>query len=205
MSAQPQPRLTPEQYLEIERAAELRHEYFNGRMFAMSGASYRHVIVTGNLSYALRNCLRKRPCTVLTTDLRLRVSPGGLYTYPDLVVLCGEPKFVDDQTDTLLNPLLIVEVLSPSTEAYDRGFKFAQYRTLESLQEYALVSQTEPRVEVFRRQSGRDWLLSESIGLDAACRFESVGCAVALAEVYDKVTFGGDEPNPGAARPSPGA
>ena len=202
MSAQPQPRLTPEQYLEIERAAEIKSEYYNGRMYAMSGASYKHVLITGNLAYRLRNCLEKRPCTVLTSDLRLRVAPGGLYTYPDLVVVCGEPKFADNQADTLLNPLLIVEVLSPSTEAYDRGFKFAQYRTLESLQEYALVSQQEPRVEVFRRQSGGEWLLSESVGLDAACRFDSVDCALALGEVYDKVTFGGDEV---PSRPSPGS
>jgi Uma2 family endonuclease len=201
VSAQPQPRLTPEQYLEIERAAEFKSEYYNGRMYAMSGASYKHVRITGNFAYRLRNCLEKRPCAVLTSDLRLRVAPGGLYTYPDLVV-CGEPKFADNQADTLLNPLLIVEVLSPSTEAYDRGFKFAQYRTLEPLQEYALVSQQEPRVEVFRRQSGGEWLLSESVGLDAVCRFDSVDCAVALAEVYDKVTFGGDEI---PSRPSPGS
>jgi Uma2 family endonuclease len=202
VSAQPQPRLTPEQYLEIERAAEFKSEYYNGRMYAMSGASYKHVLITGSLAYRLRNCLEKRPCTVLTSDLRLRVAPGGLYTYPDLVVVCGEPKFADNQADTLLNSLLIVEVLSPNTEAYDRGFKFAQYRTLESLQEYALVSQQEPRVEVFRRQSGGEWLLSESVGLDAACRFDSVDCAVALVEVYDKVTFGGDE---APSRPSPGS
>jgi Uma2 family endonuclease len=188
--------------LEIERAAEFKSEYYNGRMYAMSGASYKHVVITCNLSRELGNILKKRPCTVLTNDLRLRVAPGGLYTYPDLVVVCGEPQFADNQADTLLNPLLIVEILSPSTEAYDRGFKFAQYRTLESLREYALVSQQEPRVEVFRRQSGGEWLLSDSAGLDAACRFDSVDCAVALAEVYDKVTFGGDEV---PSRPSPGS
>jgi Uma2 family endonuclease len=155
----------------------------------MSGASYRHVIITSNLGRELGTALRQRPCVVGTSDFRVRVAPAGLYTYCDVVVVCGEPRFADDSTDTLLNPVLLIEVLSPSTEAYDRGFKSAQYRTLETLQEYALVSQTEPRVEVFRRQSGGGWLLSESVGLQAVCRFESVECSIALAEVYSKVKF----------------
>src|ERR1700687_5113392 len=162
MSAHPQPRLTPEQYLERERAAQdVRSEYYNGRVYAMSGASYRHVMLISSLSHHLRNALGTSPCSVGTNDLRVRVSTDGLYTYPDVVVVCGEPRFVDGLADTLLNPILIIEVLSPSTEAYDRGFKFAQYRTLESLQEYALVSQSEARVEIFRRQPSGDWLLSE--------------------------------------------
>lgn len=121
------------------------------------------------------------------------MSPNGLYTYPDIAVVCGPPKLLDGHKDTLLNPILIAEGLSPSTEAYDRGFKFAQYRTLESLQEYALVSQTEPRVEVFRRQSSGDWLLSEAVGLDSICRFESVNSSVPLSEIYANIAFG-DEP-----------
>jgi len=189
MSAQSQPRLTPEQYLEIERAAEFRSEFYNGFMYAMSGGSYKHAQIIGGLVRELGNALKKRPCSVVPIDLRLRVSPSGLYTYPDAIVICGEPKFADDQKDTLLNPTLIVEVLSPSTEAYDRGFKSAQYRTLASLQEYVLVSQAEPRMEVFHRQSDGHWLLSEAIGLESTCRFESLGCAVALADVYDKVNF----------------
>ena len=110
------------------------------------------------------------------------------------MVVCGDPKFVDDRRDTLLNPALIVEVLSPSTEAYDRGFKSAQYRTVESLEEYALVSQSEPRVEVFRRQSGGHWLLSEAVGLAAVCNFESLDCALPLADIYAKVTFSPSDP-----------
>jgi Uma2 family endonuclease len=194
MSAQAQPRLTPEQYLAEERAAEFRHEYYNGQMYAMSGGSYQHGQIIGNLTTRLSNRLERRPCSVVPNDLRLRVSPDGLYTYPDVIVICGEPKFADDQHDTLLNPALIVEVLSPSTEAYDRGFKSAQYRTVESLEEYGLVSQSEPRVEVFRRQSGGHWLLSEAIGLEAVCHFESLDCAVPLAEIYAKVTFSPDDP-----------
>jgi len=189
MSAQPQARLTPEQYLEIERASETRSEFFNGRMYAMSGGSYNHVRIIGNLAFELRNAMKQRPCEVVTSDLRVRVSPCGLYTYPDVTVVCGEPEFADDQKDTLLNPVFIAEVLSPSTEAYDRGFKSAQYRKLESLQEYALISQAEPRVEVFRRQPGGDWLLSEAAGIDAACGFDSLGCRIALADIYGKVTF----------------
>jgi len=193
MSAQPQPHLTPDQYLEAERAAEFRSEYYNGHIYAMSGGSYRHAQIIGGLVRELGNALKNRPCSVVSSDLRLRVSPDGLYTYPDVVVICGDPKFADDRSDTLLNPTLIVEVLSPSTEAYDRGFKSAQYRTLESLEEYVLVAQAEPRVEVFRRQPGGHWLLSEAIGLEAVCRFESLECAVPLADIYDKVTFSPDD------------
>jgi Uma2 family endonuclease len=194
MSAQAQPRLTPEQYLDAERSAEFRHEYFDGQMYAMSGGSYQHFQIIGNITAELHTSLKKRPCSVGSSDLRLRVSPDGLYTYPDVIVICGEPRFADDRLDTILNPALIVEVLSPSTEAYDRGFKSAQYRTVESLEEYALVSQAEPRVEVFRRQPGGHWLLSEAIGIEAVCHFESLDCAVPLAEIYAKVTFSPDGP-----------
>ncbi len=189
MSAQPQPRLTPEQYLESERAAEFRSEYYCGQIFAMAGGSYQHFQIIGNVTGELHAALKKRPCSVGSNDLRLRVSPQGLYTYPDVVVICGDPRFADNQQDTLLNPTLIVEVLSPSTEGYDRGFKFAQYRTVESLEEYVLVAQAEPRVEVFRRQRDRHWLLSEAYGLESTCRFDSLDCSLALADIYDKVTF----------------
>jgi Uma2 family endonuclease len=194
MSAQPQPRLTAAQYLAAERAAEFKHEYYNGQMYARPGGSFEHGVIVGNIIAELHAMLTKRPCDVGSSDLRFRVSPDGLYTYADVVVICGDPRFADDQHDTLLNPALIVEVLSPSTEAYDRGFKSAQYRTVESLEEYALVSQVEPRVEVFHRQSGGHWLLSEAVGLEAVCHFESLDCAVPLAEIYSKVTFSPDDP-----------
>jgi Uma2 family endonuclease len=189
MSAQPQPRLTVEQYLELDRASEFRNEYYSGRMYAMSGGSPTHAILIASIGRELGIGLKKGSCQVATSNLRVRVSSGGLYTYPDVVVVCGKIKVADDDKDTLLNPILLLEVLSPSTEAYDRGFKFAQYRLIESLQEYALVSQTEPRVEVFRRQPGGNWLFSEAVGLDKLCRFDSVDCAIPLAEIYDKVTF----------------
>jgi Uma2 family endonuclease len=189
MSAQPRPRLTPDEYLKIERAAEFKSEYYGGHMYAMSGGSYAHGLIIANIVAKLWQGLAGKGCSVTASDVRLRVSALGLYTYPDTAVVCGTPAFADDQADTLLNPALLIEVLSPSTEAHDRGFKFAQYRQLESLREYALVSQIEPRVEIFRRQASREWLLSESTGLDATCRFDSVGCGVALAEIYQQVSF----------------
>jgi Uma2 family endonuclease len=125
----------------------------------------------------------------MASEMRIRVATDGLYTYSDVVVVCGEPKLADNPRDTLLNPALIVEVLSPSTEAHDRGFKFAQYRTIDSLQEYVLVSQSEARVEVFRRQQDNSWLMTETLGLEATCEFRSVECVIPMAEIYDKVSF----------------
>jgi len=133
MSAQPQPRLTPEEYLEIERNAEFRSEYYNGRMYAMAGGSPNHGRIIGNLTGELHAALKKGPCDVIPNDLRLLVSPVGLYTYPDVIVVCGEMQLAEGTKDTLVNPTLVVEVLSPTTEAYDRGFKSSHYRTIESL------------------------------------------------------------------------
>jgi len=189
MIASPQTRITPEQYLEMERAAEFRSEFYNGYVYAMAGASLPHGIITGNFVRAFANQLEKRPCLVVPTDLKIRVSPQGLHAYPDVVVVCGEPKLVDRRNDILLNPTVIVEVLSPSTEAYDRGFKFHQYQLVESLQEYGLVSQTEARVEIFRRQPNGEWLLAESLGLDAVCQFKSIACEILLSAIYLKVNF----------------
>jgi Uma2 family endonuclease len=189
MSAQTQPRLSPEEYLALDRAAEFRSEYYDGHVYAMSGASRTHVLVTTNLSGELRQALKQRPCEVYAVDLRLRVNPNRLYTYPDISVVCGESKLADDHKDTLLNPTVLVEVLSPSTEAHDRGFKFVHYRHLESLQEYALVWQSEPRVEIYRRQAAGDWLLSEVSGLESTCKFDSLGCEISLSEIYYRVSF----------------
>jgi Uma2 family endonuclease len=189
MSAHALPRITPEEYLAIERAAEFRSEYYGGKMYAMAGASHGHVLIVLNLGAELRQALKGRPCEVYPIDMRLRVSPKGLFTYPDLMVVCGAPVFAGDRKDTVTNPVLIIEVLSKSTEAHDRGFKFAQYRTVESLQEYVLVSQTEPRIERFRRQPNNQWILNESVGMDAALSLESIDCQIPMAEIYDKVEF----------------
>jgi Uma2 family endonuclease len=188
MSAQPQLRLTPDEYLELDRASEFRNEYYNGLMYPMSGGTHAHAIIAGNLASALRTA-KGTSCIVTQSDLRVRVSPTGLYTYPGVVVVCGEPQYHDGRKDTLANPTLVAEVLSPSSEAYDRGFKSAQYRTLDTLREYVLVSQTEPRVETFRRLPTGDWLLSESTGLESTCAFESLSCSVPLKDIYAQVSF----------------
>jgi Uma2 family endonuclease len=180
----------------LERAAEFKSEYYNGHMFMMAGGSDRHLIIIGNMQVALAVALEERQCVVTSSDGWLRVSPSGLYTYPDVMVSCGERKFADDQKDTLLNPVVVVEVLSPSTEAYDRGFKAGEYRALESLKEYALVSQNRARVEIFRRHSDGEWRFAESVGLDATCRFDSLDCHIALARIYRNVTFDSEDAAP---------
>jgi Uma2 family endonuclease len=181
--------MTPEQYLEAERAAEFKSEYYNGHMYAMAGGTQVHNFILGNTAAALLPISRRRGCVVNTSDLRLRVSHGGLYTYPDIMVICGPTRFADDQKDTVLNPILIIEVLSPSTEAHDRGFKFAQYRELESLQEYVLIAQKEPRIERFQRQPSGQWLLTEYKGLEAEAHFESIDSRIRLADIYTDVSF----------------
>jgi Uma2 family endonuclease len=189
MSAHPDQKITPEEYLRLERAAEFKSEYYGGYMYAMSGASYVHSVVKGNLEAELRVSLKKRGCAVFSSDLRVLVSPTGLYTYPDVLVVCGTPQFADAQRDTLTNPVVIVEILSPSTELHDRDFKARQYKTVASVQEYVLVSQKEPRVEVHQRQGSGKWVLSDFSGLDAVCRFESLDCAIPLTAIYDSVAF----------------
>ena len=188
MNPQLKPRLTPEDYLAIERGAEYKSEYFNGEIFAMTGASEPHNAIVVNTTIQLGNQLKKRPCRLYANDLRVKVSPTGMYTYPDVAAACGELRFEDGYIDTLLNPSVIVEVLSPSTEAYDRGEKFAHYRRLDSLMEYVLVSQDKVRVEHYTRQAG-GWLLTEISDLDGVLRLASIDCSVRLRDIYDKVQF----------------
>lgn len=185
--AQSQLRLTPEDYLAIERSAEFKSEYFDGEIFAMTDASEPHNTIVTNTVIALGNQLKKRPCKLYANDMRVKVDPTGLYTYPDLVVVCGKAQFDDTHFDTLLNPTLIIEVLSDSTEAYDRGRKFEHYRKLESLAEYVLIAQNRPHIESYRRQPDHHWLLTECDGLDRVLRLDSIDCAIVLAEIYDKV------------------
>ena len=184
--------LTPEEYLALERKATTKSEYLDGRMYAMSGASRAHNLITMNISSGLHAQLRERACEVYANDMRVKVSPTGLYTYPDVVVVCDEPRLEDSVSDTLLNPTVLVEVLSPSTEAYDRGEKFAHYRQLDSLQEYILVSQDCVRVEHYLRQ-GEQWLLTEFSALDDRLYLASIECELSLREIYAKVTFSLDE------------
>jgi len=186
--ASPKSRYTAEEYLALERKAEYKSEFVNGMIIAMAGVSRSHSLILVNLSREVSRQLLGRPCETYTSDMRVRVSPTGLYTYPDLAAVCGEALFDDEHVDTLLNPTVIVEVLSPSTEAYDRGEKFAHYRRLESLKEYVLVSQDKVRIEYFVRH-GAQWLLSEAGGPDETVRLESIGCEFVLRDVYDKVRF----------------
>ncbi|MDG4594949.1 MAG: Uma2 family endonuclease [Candidatus Contendobacter sp.] len=192
MNPQLKPRLTPEDYLAIERGAEFKSEYFNGEIFAMAGASRAHNAIVLNIGSEIRRHLKHRPCKAYVNDLRVKVSPTGLYTYPDLMVVCGKEQFEDAHLDTLLNPTLIIEVLSASTEAYDRGRKFEHYRHLDSLVEYVLIAQHRPHVESYRRQPDHQWLLTECNGLNGTLRLQSIDCDLALAEVYDKVELSED-------------
>lgn len=189
MSAIPKTKLTVKDYLEFERNSEIKHEFFNGEIFAMSGAKRNHNKIVGNLSGLVWQHLKGKDCEFYPTDMRVFVPSTGLYTYPDLVVVCGEPQFQDDVFDTLLNPILLIEVLSDSTESYDRGKKFQHYRSIETLQEYVLVSQNEARIEKYVRHGDGFWLLSEAVGIDSEIEFASIGCRVALSEVYDKINF----------------
>ncbi|MBI3249121.1 MAG: Uma2 family endonuclease [Deltaproteobacteria bacterium] len=187
MSLQPQPRITPEEYLALERKALYKSEYLDGEVFAMSGASREHNLISFNISGELHPQLRHRSCEAYTNDMRVKISPTGLYTYPDVIVVCDEPQFEDAEVDTLLNPTLIVEVLSPSTEDYDRGGKFEYYRTLPSLREYLLVAQDRCHIVHYTRQKDGTWLLAETTRIEDQLRLPSINCNLSLAEVYAKV------------------
>jgi Uma2 family endonuclease len=186
--SEPNRRLSPEEYLALERQSETKHEFLNGEIFAMTGASLQHNRIVSNVGGLLYSQLHGRPCEFFLGDLRLRVDATGLYTYPDLVVVCGEPQLVADaELDTLLNPTLIIEVLSPSTEAYDRGKKFAHYRTIASLVEVVFISQEQVEVERYSRQSGGGWLLLEANRLEDRLPLPAIGCELPLTAVYERV------------------
>ena len=193
MSTRPKPFLTPEQYLASERAGDRKHEYYRGEVFAMVGASFEHVGIAANLVALLHGQLQGSPCRVFSSDLRIKVSRTGLYTYPDVGVVCDQPEFDDEHNDTLLNPRVIFEVLSPSTEGYDRGKKFAHYRTVVSLAEYLLVSQDQPRIEQYVRQADNDWLLHEATNLTETIQLPSIECDLTLSDVYANIEFGEPE------------
>lgn len=189
MSSQPKTRLTPEEYLAIERAAETKSEYFDGEMFAMSGASRKHNLIAGNIFRQIGNQLQGKPCEAYINDMRVYVPATGLYTYPDVVAVCGEPRLIDKEFDTLLNPTLIVEVLSKSTASYDRGNKFMHYRTIEPLAEYLLVAQDEYKVEHSAKQSDGRWILTDIRGVENTINLDSINCALSIREAYDRVSL----------------
>lgn len=189
MSALPKRAWTAEEYLAFERASDEKHEFIDGNIYLMTGASREHNLVVFNLATILGNQLRERTCEAYINDMRVRVQ-GRDYAYPDLVVVCDPPEFEDPHIDTLLNPTLLIEVLSPSTEQYDRGKKFESYRALKSLREYGLIAQDRPHIERYVRQAAGMWMLSEVNGLDASLELGSISCTLALTDIYAKVTFG---------------
>lgn len=193
MCAVPRHYLTPEEYLTLERQAETKSEYFQGEVYAMAGASPRHTLIAANTVALLVLGLKGRPCTVHGSDLRLKVPATGLYSYADVTVVCGKAQFEDRHQDVVLNPTVIFEVLSRSTEGYDRGEKFEHYRTLESLTDYVLVSQRRPLVEHFARQADGSWVLKPYAGVESTVLIPSIGCDLPLADMYDKVEWPEEE------------
>jgi Uma2 family endonuclease len=185
MSTQPKSFLTPEEYLEIERKAEFKSEYYAGEMYSMAGASRVHNIVVSNVHGHLFIQLRGRPCELYSSDMRVQLAEA--YAYPDGTVVCGNATFVDTKLDTLLNPTLIVEVLSKSTEAYDRGLKFELYSGIDSLQQYLMISTGRRRMELFTRQPNQTWLLSSVSQPNDVIELQSIGCRLKVVDVYDKV------------------
>lgn len=179
--------LTPQEYLEIERSSPVKHEFYAGRMYAMAGASVTHNLIAGNLFGTLYAQLGGSECVPFVSDLRVKVDTVGSYVYPDVVVACGALQCEDHHEDTLLNPKVVIEVLSPSTEAYDRGEKFRQYREIESLQEYVLVSQEDYLVEHFSRADDGRWMLTDARGLDGRIELLSLGCELPLSRIYARV------------------
>ena len=180
--------LTPEEYLAWERKADIKHEYLRGKIIAMSGTSRAHSLIVTNISGELYIQLKGGTCEVHTNDMRVRTSPETSYFYPDVVVVCDKPRFEDNTFDTLLNPIVLVEVLSPSTQVYDRGEKFKHYQQLTSLREYILVSQDEVGVERYRRQ-GTEWQPTEFRSLEDVLSLTSIDCELSLDDIYRRIEF----------------
>lgn len=191
MSALPEypKRKSEAEYLAFERESNIKHEYMDGEIFAMAGASRSHNLISVNIITALRNQARTKGCTVYPSDMRIRIEALADYAYPDVSVLCGDSQFAEDVFDSLLNPSLIIEVLSPSTEKYDRGKKFQKYRKIDTLREYLLVSQDSPRIERYLLNDNQKWELTDAIGLETTLELPSIGCELNLREVYDLVDF----------------
>jgi Uma2 family endonuclease len=187
MSTPSKPFLSPEEYLEIERKAEYKSEYYHGEMFAMSGVSRRHDRINVQLTFLIAQHLRGKKCETFSANMRVLATSSGLYTYPDLSVVCEEPQFADAHVDTLTNPALLVEILSPSTEDYDRGKKAKLYRAIASLRELLFIAQDSYEVELYRRQADGSWSLMEAAGLESAITLTSIGYTLPLRELYENV------------------
>lgn len=188
MDRVPEQYLSLEEYFKFEETSDIKHEYFQGAIFAMTGASKKHNMLTVAIVSNLYSQLNGKPCQPYAIDFRLKIEAVTMYTYPDLSVICGEPQSADGRQDTFTNPTIIMEVLSESTEAYDRGKKFAFYRTIPSLREYLLIAQDKPHVERYR-QTNHGWLFTEYSALDEEVVLDSIGCTLSLADIYKRVSF----------------
>lgn len=189
MDRKTKPYITPEEYLEIERQAEYKSEYYNGEMFALAGAGFSHNVILSNLAIFLGNQLKGKNCFQFINDMRLYIHAYSLYTYPDIMIICDDVKFLDDKKDTVLNPLLIIEVLSKSTESYDRGKKFEFYRSIPSLKEYIMVSSDRPLIEVYSKDEKNQWFLTDEKNLKSSKQIYSLNIQIPLKEIYLKVNF----------------
>jgi Uma2 family endonuclease len=189
MSTAPERKLTEEDYLAIDRAAANRSIFYRGEMYAMTGAKEAHVLVTANLLASIWNQFENGPCRVYASDMRVKNARTGSYFYPDVAALCDKPKFADSQSDTLINPKVIIEVLSESTESFDRGGKFEDYQLLDSLDTYALVAQNKPRVELYRKQSDGSWNYLPFNEISDVLNLDSIDVQVSLNKIYAKVEF----------------
>ena len=188
MDALPRARPTPEDYLALDRQAEEKSEFIDGIIVAMAGGSEPHDLISGNVFAALRSALRGG-CRVYTSNMRVQVHPSGMYVYPDVTVVCGPSRLADDQRDTLLNPTLVVEVLSPSTERRDRGRKAQLYRALPSLNEYLLIAQDSPYVERYFRQANGQWGIAETDDPHGVVELATGPCHLAMADIYAEIEF----------------
>lgn len=197
MATARQQKWTRESYLAFERASEQKHEFINGDVYAMAGASRSHNRVVTKVISRLDAQLTGSPCEVFPNDMRVSINQSGEYVYPDVIVVCGEAEFEDTNFDILLNPTLIVEVLSSSTQVYDRGKKFADYRTIASLREYVLIDQDQPVVERFSLLPDGVWTFADARGLEATIQLPSINCVLSLVEVYANIQFTSQPPRDG--------
>jgi Uma2 family endonuclease len=188
VASNPVTKVSAEEYLALDRAAELRSEFLDGEIVAMSGGSMRHAVLQVNLIGEVRAALRGTSCQAFNSDLRIRVS-SRMYTYPDLTVVCGKPMLADERQDILLNPTVIFEVLSPSTEHYDRGVKLRHYRSIDSLQDYILVSQDQVRIERYTRRDANTWTFRDYQGPNETLLIESIGTSLPLTSIYERIEF----------------
>jgi Uma2 family endonuclease len=196
MSAQPHTTMTPEEYLAFEERSADKYEYYGGIVVALAGGNQAHSIICSNLNAILHNQLRKRPCTVYTSDMKVKAERPRKYMYPDLSIACGQSVFEDTSRRVLLNPIVIIEVLSESTEKHDRGKKFQYYRSIESVQEYVLVAQDAKQIDRYQRQANNLWLLSSVDVEDEDLYLPSIDCTLVIEDVYEKVPFDAEiDPN----------